>query len=340
MSVDGGSAWGGGPMVERRAGPAPGPKEATGPRPRRRPGGRPLDIVTGAFGYTGRFITERLLAAGRGVRTLTGHPDRPNPFGDGLEVRPYRFDDVGAMAASMEGASTLFNTYWVRFPRNGLGFEQAVANSAVLFEAAAKAGVGRIVHVSITHPSVDSPFGYFRGKALVEDALADAGVPHAVVRPTVIFGRGDVLVNNIAWLLRRFPAFPIAGDGSYQVRPVHVADVARLCVDAAAADDEVVVDAVGPETFTFAELVRAIAGAVGSCARLVTLPAAAVPPLARVLGLAVRDVLLTPEELGGLMAGLVTTDGPPTGHVALTEWLAAYGSTLGTRYANELQRHY
>ena len=311
-------------------------------------GGRPIDIVTGAFGYTGRFITERLLAAGHGVRTLTGHPDRPNPFGNGLEVRPYRFNDVGVMAASMEGASTLFNTYWVRFPRNGLGFEEAVANSTALFEAARKAGVGRIVHVSITHPSVDSPFGYFRGKALVEEALADTGVSHAIVRPTVIFGRGDVLVNNIAWLLRRFPVFPIAGDGAYRVRPVHVADVARLCVDAAStsfrpaagASDDVIVDAVGPETFTFADLVRAIAGAVGAGPRLVTVPTAAVSPLARVLGIAVRDVLLTSEELGGLMAGLVTTDGPATGHVALTEWLAAYGSSLGTRYASELQRHY
>ena len=299
-----------------------------------------VDVVTGAFGYTGRFIAERLLAAGHQVRTLTGHPDRPNPFGNGIEIRPYRFDDPAAMAQTMEGASTLFNTYWVRFPRGGQGFEQAVANSETLFDAARKAGVERIVHVSITQPSVDSPFGYFRGKALVEEALVDTAVPHAIVRPTVIFGRGDVLVNNMAWLLRRFPVFPIAGDGRYRVRPVHVADVARLCVDAAAATENVVVDAVGPETFTFAELVRAIAGAVGACARLVNVPAAAIPPLAKALGVVVRDVLLTPEELGGLMAGLVTTDGPATGHVALTEWLAAYGSTLGTRYASELQRHF
>lgn len=299
-----------------------------------------IAVVTGAFGYTGRFITERLLAAGHQVRTLTGHPGRPNPFGKGLEVWPYHFDDVGAMAAAMEGASTFFNTYWVRFPRGGVGFEEAVENSQALFEAAAKAGVERIVHVSITHPSVDSPFGYFRGKALVEEALADTGVPHAVVRPTVVFGRGDVLINNIAWLLRRFPVFPIAGDGAYQVRPVHVADVARLCIDAAGASEEVVVDAVGPETFTFAELVRSIAGAVGARPRFVNVPAGVIPPLSRLLGIAVRDVLLTPEELGGLMAGLVTTDGSPTGHVALTEWLAAYGSTLGTRYASELQRHF
>ena len=299
-----------------------------------------VDVVTGAFGYTGRFIAERLLAAGHMVRTLTGHPERPNPFGRRLDVRPYRFDDRAALAASLEGATTLFNTYWVRFPWGAASFEAAVANSRALFAAARAAGVARIVHVSITNPSVDSPFPYFRAKALTERALAESGVPHAVVRPTVVFGRGDVMINNIAWLLRHLPAFAIAGDGGYPVRPVHVADVARLCLTTAAARDDVVVNAVGPETFTFTELVRAVAIAVGSRARLVHVPATLVPAVARALGLVLRDVLLTPQELGALMAGLAATDGPPTGHVALTEWLAAYGSTLGARYASELRRHY
>jgi uncharacterized protein YbjT (DUF2867 family) len=315
---------------DRTPAPAPAPRaEAAG-----------VDVVTGAFGYTGRFIAERLLATGRRVRTLTGHPDRPNPFGGGLEVVPYRFDDPGALAASLEGAATLYNTYWVRFPHAGVRFEDAVANSRALFTAARAAGVGRVVHVSITNPSVDSPFPYFRGKALVEQALADSGVAHAVVRPTVVFGRGDVLVNNIAWLLRHLPVFTIAGDGRYRVRPVHVADVARLCLEAASGPSGACVDAVGPETFTFAEMVGAIAAAVGSAARLVNVPAAVVPPVARLLGVVLRDVLLTAEELGGMMAGLVATDGPATGHVALSEWLTAYGATLGTRYASELQRHY
>lgn len=295
--------------------------------------------VTGALGYTGRFITERLVASGLRVRSLTRWTDRPHPFGDALELRPFRFDDADALAASLEGVTTLYNTYWVRFPHGSVSFDGAVANSRALFSAARAAGVGRIVHVSITNPSVESPLPYFRGKAQVEAALAVSGVPHSIVRPTVVFGRGDVLLNNIAWLLRHFPVFAVAGSGRYRVRPVHVADVARLCVEVATEHDAVI-DAVGPETFTFTEMVSAIRDAVGSQARLVHVPPPVVPALGRLIGQLVRDVTLTADELAGMMAGLVTTDGASTGHVALTEWLALYGAQLGTHYANELERHY
>lgn len=295
--------------------------------------------VTGALGYTGRFITERLVASGLRVRSLTRWTDRPHDFGDALELRPFRFDDPDALASSLEGITTLYNTYWVRFPHGPVSFEGAVANSRALFTAAREAGVGRIVHVSITNPSIDSPLPYFRGKAQVEAALAESGVPHSIVRPTVVFGRGDVLLNNIAWLLRHFPVFAVAGAGDYRVRPVHVADVARLCVEVAGERD-VVIDAVGPETFGFAEMVTAIRDAVGSRAHLVHVPPPVVPLLGRVVGLLVRDVTLTADELAGMMAGLVATDGPATGHIALTEWLALYGAQLGVHYANELERHY
>ncbi|MFN2609160.1 MAG: SDR family oxidoreductase [Acidimicrobiales bacterium] len=301
---------------------------------------RPTDAVTGAFGYTGRFIAERLLAGGRAVRTLTGHPERGDPFGGDVEVQAFRFDDPDALAASLDGVATLYNTYWVRFPRREVGFDTAVANSRALFGAARRAGVERVVHVSITNPSVASRFPYFRGKALAEEALAACGVPWAVVRPTVVFGRGDVLVNNIAWLLRRFPVFAVAGRGRYRLRPVHVGDVARLCLEAATGPEGSVVDAVGPETFTFADLVTAIGDAVGSRSSILAVPPAVVPGLARAIGVVVGDVVLTPDELAAMMAGLVATDGPTTGHVALTEWLAAYGPSLGREYASEIGRHF
>ncbi|MEW6060044.1 MAG: NAD(P)H-binding protein [Actinomycetota bacterium] len=187
-----------------------------------------LDVVTGAFSFTGGAIARRLLADGRRVRTLTGHPHRPSPIRDLVEVAPYSFDDPGAMRRALEGATTLHNTYWVRFARGEVSFERAVSNSRALFRCAREAGLGRIVHLSVTKPSPDSPFPYFRGKALVERILVESDLPYAVVRPTVIFGRGDILVNNIAWLLRRFPVFAMPGSGAYRVRPVHADDVADL----------------------------------------------------------------------------------------------------------------
>lgn len=302
--------------------------------------GGDLDVVTGAFGFTGRYITERLLDRGRRVRTLTGHPGRSNPFEDRVDVAPLDFADAAGLVRDLSGVDTLYNTYWIRFPRGGLTHERAVANSRTLFGAAVRAGVRRVVHVSITNPSVDSPSPYFRGKALAEEALRGAGVSSGIVRPAVVFGREDILINNIAYVLRRLPLFGIAGSGAYRVRPISVEDVADLCVASAHRDADDVVDAVGPETFTFEELVRLIARTVGSRSRIVHVPASLTLLSASVIGRVVGDVLVTRDELEGLMANRVTTEGPATGTRRLSDWLARNADVVGRSYASEIGRHY
>jgi uncharacterized protein YbjT (DUF2867 family) len=299
-----------------------------------------VDVVTGAFGYTGRYITERLLGAGRSVRTLTGHPNRPHPFGDRVAVAPLDFEDRRGLIEHLRGAATLYNTYWVRFPYGDVTFEAAVRNSETLIEAAREAGVPRIVHVSITNPSEDSPFAYFRGKARVEALVRDSGLPFALIRPTVVFGREDILINNLAFILRRLPVFGVPGSGSYRLRPVSVEDVADLCVRAGGARDDQFIDAVGPEIFTFEELLRTIARTIGRRVAFIHVPTTMALAAAADIGRLVGDVVATRDELGGLMAELVTTDGPPTGSRILTEWLAENAATIGTRYASEVSRHY
>jgi NADH dehydrogenase len=300
---------------------------------------RSVDVVTGAFGYSGAAIARELQAAGREVRTLTGHPQR-RETGSGIEAWPLDFDDPIGLVNSMKGATTLYNTYWIRFPRGHIDHHTAVANSRTLFHAARQAGVERIVHISITHPSIDSPYPYFRGKAQVERILAEVGVSYAALRPAILFGGDGVLLNNIAWLLRRFPVFAIGGVGDYRVRAIHVDDLAHLAVKAGTEHANQVVDAVGPERPTFEELVRLIRGAVHSNARLVHVPGAAIPLLAALLGLVLRDRLLTADEYWAMSDGLADTDGPPTGRVAVSEWVAEHGASLGTHYANELDRHF
>ena len=299
-----------------------------------------LDVVTGAFGYTGRYITQRLLDAGRTVRTLTGHPERPNPFGERVTVAAFDFDDRERLTEHLRGATALYNTYWIRFPHGHVTFEGAVRNTGTLIEAARDAGVRRFVHVSITNPSEDSPFEYFRGKARIEAMIRVSGLSYAIVRPTVVFGRQDILVNNLAYLLRRVPVFGVPGSGTYRLRPVSVEDLADLCVRAATEDDDRVVDAVGPETFTFEGLLRTIARAIGRRVAFVHVPPAVALAAASAIGRVVGDVLVTRDELEGLMAELVTTDGPATGSRRLTEWLHKNAAIVGTRYASEVGRHY
>lgn len=299
-----------------------------------------LDVVTGALGYTGRYITARLLEAGHRVRTLTGHPDRPNPFGDRIDVAPYDFDEPTRLVEHLRGATTLYNTYWVRFPRGEATFERAVDDTSTLVDAAGEAGMRRLVHVSITNPSEDSPFPYFRGKAAVERAIRASGLGYAIVRPTVIFGREDILINNIAYILRRLPIFGMPGSGAYRIRPVAVEDVADICVRAGGGTSDEVIDAVGPETFTFEELVRLIACTIGRRVRIVRVPPTVALAAASAIGRVVGDVVVTRDELDGLMAELVTTDGPPTGSRRLSDWIRRNADTAGVRYASEVSRHY
>ncbi|MBI5154727.1 NAD(P)H-binding protein [Candidatus Poribacteria bacterium] len=297
-----------------------------------------LHAVTGAFGYSGRFIARYLLDAGHRVRTLTRSPDRENTFAGKVEVHPYNFEAPGKLAESLRGARVLYNTYWVRFNHRGFTHAEAVRNTKVLFDAAAEAGVGRIVHVSITNPSLDSPFEYFRGKAELEDALRLTGIPHTILRPAVLFGGEDILLNNIAWALRKLPVFGVFGDGAYKLQPIHVEDFARLAVNAGNASGDSIIDATGPETFAFRELVRVIRGAIGCRTPVVPVPAGAGHLAALLLGMAVGDVMLTREEIGGLMAGLLATNSPPAGTTRLTDWLRENGKSLGRRYASELAR--
>lgn len=299
-----------------------------------------LDAVTGAFGYTGKYITRRLLAAGRRVLTLTGHPGRPNPFGRRVAVASFSFEDPAQLARSLQGTATLYNTYWVRFPRGAASFDQAVRNTITLVRVARQAGVRRIVHVSITNASVGSPLPYFRGKGLLEEVIADSGLSYAIIRPTVIFGAEDILINNIAWLLRRFPVFAIPGSGGYRLQPVFVEDVADLVVGAASETANLTLDAVGPETFTFNELVRLLARAVGSRASIIHVNPRVALFLSKLVGLVVGDVVLTRDEVAGLMAGLLVSGRPATGTTRLSDWVKGHGGTLGARYASEVGRHY
>jgi len=298
-----------------------------------------LDVVTGGFSYSGAAIARELRAAGHRVRTLTGHPGRA-PADTDVEVRPLDFADPAGLTESLRGANTLYNTYWVRFARGRVDHEAAVANSRVLFEAAARAGIQRVVHISITNPSLDSPYPYFRGKAQVEQSLAGTGVPCAIARPAILFGGDGVLINNIAWLLRRVPVFAVGGRGDYRVRGIHIDDLARLCVKLGAGRETVTVDAVGPQSLTFRELVDAVRAAVGSRALVVNVPGPVVLALSRALGTALRDTLLTADEYQAMADGLADSAAPATGDTVFTEWVAKHGAELGRNYANELDRHF
>jgi NADH dehydrogenase len=299
---------------------------------------RELHIVTGAYGFSGKYIASRLLQQGCRVRTLTNSLDRENSFAGKIEAHPFHFDDPEALAESLKGARVLYNTYWVRFNHKDFKHSIAVTNTLKLFAAAQKAGVKRIVHVSITNPSADSALEYFRGKAHLEQALIHSGVSYAILRPAVLFGEEDILINNIAWMLRHLPLFGIFGDGQYRLQPIYVDDLAQLAVEQGRLNINSTIDAIGPDTFTYRELVQTIGKVIGKNRLILSMPPAIGYWAGWFLGKIVKDVIITRAEIEGLMRNLLYTPSAPAGKTRLTDWAQDHADALGKHYASELAR--
>ncbi|MGE5123659.1 MAG: SDR family oxidoreductase [Acidobacteriaceae bacterium] len=297
-----------------------------------------FDVVTGAFGYSGKYITQHLLEHGHAVRTLTNSIHRPNPFGSQVQAYPYHFDQPDKLVESLRGASVLYNTYWVRFDYANFSHTRAIQNSIQLFKAALQAGVQRVVHISITNPSESSPLPYFSGKARLERALVESGLAYAILRPAVLFGKEDILINNIAWTLRHLPIFGVFGDGSYRLQPIYVDDLATLAVEQGQQQENRIIDAIGPETFSYRQLVTTIGKLIGHPRPVLSIPPAVGYAAGWLIGRMLGDVLITRDEVTGLMQGLLYTSSPPTGSTHLTDWVNEHASILGRYYASELRR--
>ena len=295
--------------------------------------------VTGSFSYSGKYITRRLLERGEEVITLTGHPNRPDPFNGKVKTYPLDFNEE-SMTRSLQGVEVLVNTYWVRFDKGDNTQPRAVQNTRRLVNAAKAAGVKRIVHISIANPSADSHLPYYWGKAANEKAVTDSGMGYAILRPTVLVGDEDILINNIAYLLRRFPFFALPGDGSYGIQPVYVDDLAQLAIEGVYSKENYIIDAVGPDTFTFKEMVDLIGEKIGTKRPLISLPPRLALLAAQFLSLFVNDLILTPEEVDGLMSNLLVSKEPARGKTTLKDWLETNKNSVGIKYASELQRHY
>ena len=295
--------------------------------------------VTGAFSYSGKYITKRLLARGEEVITLTGHPNRPDPFDGKVKAYPLDFDEA-SMTRSLQGVDILVNTYWVRFDKGENTQPRAVENTRKLINAAKAAGVKRVVHISITNPSAESHLPYFWGKAANEKTVLESGMSYAILRPTVLVGDEDILINNVAFLLRRFPFFALPGDGSYKLQPIYVDDLAELAVEGVYSKENYVIDAVGPDIFTFKQMIELIGEKIGAKRPLIPVPPRLALLAAQFLSLFAHDVILTPEEVDGLLAGLLVSKEPPRGITHLGDWLEANKDKVGARYASELKKHY
>ncbi|MDR1360314.1 MAG: NAD(P)H-binding protein [Deltaproteobacteria bacterium] len=300
---------------------------------------RSLHAVTGAFGFSGKYLAARLLRAGRQVVTLTNSPGRANPFGGAVPVRSLDFARPEALTADLKDVQVLYNTYWPRFSLPGHSHADAVRNTMVLFKAAEEAGVERIVHISIANPDENSALSYYRSKGYLERVLRESGLSYAILRPAVIFGLEGVLLNNIIWALRYAPVFGIPGNGAYGMQPIHVDDLAALMLEQGQSREKAVIQALGPEDFSYAQWIRKLSAILGRRRLLFPMPVWLGYWGALLLGKFMGDIFVTREELAALTGDLLHVPGAlPTGTTRLSEWIMENIAGLGLRYTNETAR--
>jgi uncharacterized protein YbjT (DUF2867 family) len=286
-------------------------------------------------------VTERLLP-GHVIRSLTSHPEK-NRFGERVHSVRYDFEQPERMDEAFHGAETFVHSYYVRFPYAGDTFERAVDRAGILVERARRCGVRRIVHVSVSNASEASDLPYYRNKGRLERLVRESGLEFAILRPALVFGPGDILLNNIAWFLRRAPVVGVFGDGSYRVQPVALDGFGALIAEAVeSAGSGTITDVAGPIDYTYVDLVRLIRAAVGSRAALIRMPVSLALAASWVTGFVVRDVILTRDEAKGLMQEYLYSPNPRRVGMSLEAWLRHddVRQYLGRAYSSELARHF
>lgn len=298
--------------------------------------------ITGALGFTGKYITKQLIEKGHIVQTLTNSPERPNPFGDKLRIFPLDFNNEEGLVNSLKGTNILYVTYWVRFAYKSKDLvffhSQGEENTKKLFDAAKKAGVGKIVYISISNPDENSPYEYFYRKARIEKYLINSGVPYAILRPCILFGNEDILFNNIAWAIRKFPLFPVFKEKECKIQPIFVEDLAALAIESAQKKENILMDACGPEIFHYRDLAKTIRKILNKKCLIFTLPRSWIYSAGKIISMITSDQILTRDEINALCDGLLYSRNPPLAPKRFTKWLNENRKTFGTRYANETKR--
>ncbi len=278
-------------------------------------------LITGASGFIGGAIAGRLIDRAA-LRSLTFHPAK-NRFGDRLPSFAYDFDRPERMVEAFRDVDVFVNSYYIRFNHRDATFERAVQQTRALIDAARAAHVRKIVHVSVSNADERSDLPYYRNKGRIERLVRESGLEHTILRPAIVVGPGDILVNNIAFFLRHLPVFTVFGRGRYRTQPMMLeafAEVAVAAIDGAHPNETLPL--AGPSDWT--------TPALGALAGL------------KVAGLVLRDVVLTGDEVKGLTREYLYTQQPLRYGGDFRDWLVqdAVASTLGRRYESELARHF
>jgi uncharacterized protein YbjT (DUF2867 family) len=234
--------------------------------------------VFGGTGFLGRRIVQHLLEADFSVRVASRHPERAAAlFPDvhfGFESTHADINDDGSVAAAVAGVIGVVNAVSLYMESGQLTFHTVhVEGAARVARLAREAGVKRLVHVSGIGSDTKSTSPYIRSRGEGDRVVREALPTTTLIRPSVMFGRGDAFVSPIAAMLRRLPVFPLFGGGQTRLQPAYVEDVAEAITRATRElHSGMCYELGGPRVYTYRSLLEVIAQSLAKKPLLVPVP--------------------------------------------------------------------
>lgn len=217
---------------------------------------------------------------------------------DDIPLRVIDVRDPATLRDAFEGCAAIVHTAAVAIDRRGGFTDVNVRGVAHVIAEARRSGIQRLVHISAIGADPVSPYPFLRSKGEGQRIIETSGIPHVVLRPSLLFGPGDDFFQRLAFSLR-FPIVPVIGNGRARFQPLHVEDLAQ-CAGVALQRDDLLgraYDIGGPEIFTYDELLTDTMAALGIAKPRLHLPTALLKPAAFAMQLAMDDPLVTPQQL-------------------------------------------
>jgi len=232
--------------------------------------------VFGGTGFLGQRVVQRLLERDFSVRVAARHPERIAALFPGVQLEAIHADvnddrSVAAAVAGVEGVLNAVSLYRESGPQTFHSVH--VEAAARVAQLAREAGVEQFIHMSGIGSDAGSASPYIRSRGEGEKAVREAFPSTTLIRPSVMFGRGDAFLIPIARMLRRLPAFPLFGRGQTQLQPAHVEDVAEAIAKVMQNPrSPMCYELGGPRIYTYRSLLEVIARYLGKKPLLVPMP--------------------------------------------------------------------
>lgn len=262
--------------------------------------------VTGATGFVGRNLVNRLLKDNHEVTVLAHHKSGENLFDNRVRLFTGSVSNIAEMVPVFQNSLIVFHLVGIITETRKNTFEKTVAQGTRnLVAASREANVKKIIYLSALGTSADAETAYHKTKYQAERAIKESGLDWTIFRASVIYGKNDGFLRTMSSVIKFLPFIPIFGDGKYKMQPVFIEDLTDVLTKALVypLSSRQTIDIGGPEQLEYVMVMEMIKKALRKRRLNFHIPFAVIMPGAAILERVLRPAPLTVDMLKMLKMG-------------------------------------